>query len=73
MDKYRRNHIFFFVLFGIEALVLLITGLENQALRLGLTGAIIVTIPFILVNSWKSAPGRRARREAAAETAGPTQ
>ncbi|HEX9088351.1 MAG TPA: hypothetical protein VF867_12575 [Arthrobacter sp.] len=72
MDKYARNHIIFFILFGIEALVLLLAGPENQGLRLALTGAIIVTIPFILVNSWKSAPGRRARREAAAAEAIPS-
>lgn len=66
MDKHTRNYIVSFTLLGIEALVALLAGPENPGLRLSMVASIIVTIPFNIVSSWKSAPYRKARREAAA-------
>ncbi len=69
MDKHTRNYLISIAVFGLEALVILFAGPENPVLRQVMAAAIVVTIPFVLVNAWKSAPERRARREAAATAA----
>jgi hypothetical protein len=66
MDKHTRNYIISITAFTVFAAAALLAGPENPGLRLVLTACAVATVPFSLVNAWKSAPARRARREAAA-------
>lgn len=64
MDKHIRNYLISLAVFAAAGLGLIFTGPEDHTLRTGLFVVLVVSIPVVLVASWKTVPGRLARREA---------
>lgn len=64
MDKHIRNYLISLAVFVAASAVFIVAGPENHEIRVGAYVILTASIPFILVATWKTVPGRLARREA---------
>ncbi|QOD06079.1 hypothetical protein [Pseudarthrobacter sp. BIM B-2242] len=69
MDKHLRNYLISLAVFVAASAVFIVAGPENHGVRVGAYVVLTASIPVILVATWKTVPGRLARREAKAAAA----